>query len=175
MSEMGRNVDPEGTPSTALSPKMAAIGIVLLFPLIGAYFAITIAFGLAATYAGFVFLLYWAGLRGARNAEIAPAMIGMIAAIGICWMLHALPTTMGQAGLALPLILILISVFCLMCGWLPMLFNQGFMLMLTIGGIAPLAATNPYADMAACVVIGTAYFGGLKLAYDAYARSRRTN
>lgn len=174
MSGTEGNVDrEEGAALHALPPQKAVFVILLLFPIIGAYFLMSAALGLAATYAGFVFLLYWAGFRGGGNAELAPALVGMTAAIGTCWMLFVLPAMMGPAGYALPLMLILISVFCLICGWLAIVFNQGFMLMLTVGGIAPLAATNPYADMAACVVLAAAYFGGLKLAYDVYA-SRHT-
>ena len=70
--------------------------------------------------------------------------------------------------------LILFSIFCLMCGWVPMLFNMGFMLMLTVGSIAPLSATRPFFDMAVCTILAAAYFGGIKLAAQGYARRRVT-
>ncbi len=169
---MAQETDSGAGASTLLPPGKAALTLLLMVPIFGVYIAGTLALGLGASYAGFVFLTYWAGFRGAENAEFVPGLVGSLGALVICWLLQIGPEMLGPAGFAPPMALILLSIFCLLCGWLPVLFNMALMLMLTVASIPPLLATSPLLDMALCTVLGAAYFGGLKLAAQSFARRR---
>lgn len=171
---MAQESDGGAVSSTVLAPGKAAVALLLMVLIFGVYIAGALALGFSASYAGFVFLTYWAGFRNTENSEFVPGLVGSLGALATCWLLQILPENMGAAGYAPPMALILFAIFCLMCGWLPILFNMGFMLMLTVGSIAPLSATHPFFDMAACTVLGAAYFGGIKLAVQGYSRRRVT-
>lgn len=169
---MAQEMDGGAGASTLLTPGKAAVTLLLMVPIFGVYIAGTLALGLSASYAGFVFLTYWAGFRGAENAEFVPGLVGSLGALVICWLLQIGPERLGPAGFAPAMALILLSIFCLLCGWLPVLFNMGLMLMLTVASIPPLAATHPLPDMALCTVLGAAWFGGLKLTAESFGRRR---
>lgn len=171
---MAGETDSGAGASTLLPPGKAALTLLLMVPIFGVYIAGTLALGLGASYAGFVFLTYWAGFRGAENAEFLPGLVGSLGALVICWLLQIGPEKLGPAGFVPPMALILLSIFCLLCGWLPILFNMGLMLMLTVASIPPLLATSPLLDMALCTVLGAAYFGGLKLVALSFGRRRAT-
>lgn len=150
----------------AQTPPTPAKGLLILLAvvvLVAAYLGIVHAAGNEAAYAGFAFLLYWAGIDHMNLQRFVPVLVGSLFGLGVAYALHAAPVAFGTAGMAAVLVLVLAMIYCQVMGWLPTLINMATMLFLTIGTIPALAAESKFDHMAIAVLLSAAFFGGLVL------------
>ena len=147
------------TPLKGLIVLLGVVGVVAV--LIG----IGVALHLSALYAGFLFALYWTGLCHAEMDKFVPSLIGSLGGLALAYAFKALPLALGEtAGMVLALILVLLSIYVLIMGWLPVLVNYAFMLFLTVGSIPVLQDEDTLWEMACAVIVAAVYTGALILA-----------
>lgn len=154
-----------------LSPLSALVILILLVPLLGCYIGLTLLFKNQAVWAGYLFLFYWGGVRHMAQAAFAPALVGSLGGTVLAWALHAGPLYAQAAGAA-ALIGLALAIYCQMCGWLPLLLNVAFMMMLTVGTIPAVAALDLFPHMLGAILIAASYFGALMLALNWVQRTR---
>lgn len=159
---MAAAVPPEVSPPR-IGAMQALIVTLALIPLVGAYLAIGFAIGLEPLFAGFLFSLYWGAFKGMALPEFWPALAGSLAGLGLAALMHVLPLHIGIAGMAIALLLIVAAVYLYILQAWPFVANHALLLFLTVGTIPALQAQADFAAMAAAVLLGAAYCGGLAL------------
>jgi len=149
------------SPEARLSPAKAALitgaVIVVVAILIGIYYLLDIK----PLFAGFLFALYWAGIKHSDLKEFTPALVGGLGGLALAAGLHHLPQLYGTAGMAAALAVVVWAIYTQIRNSLPMLVNPAFMLYLTVGTIPAVGAQEDYPGMAFALVVGAAYCGGL--------------
>ena len=156
------------TPAAAENPasltSVKGIGVLLgVIVGVAALVAIGMALELSALYGGFLFVLYWTGLCHADTTKFVPSVIGSLGGLTLAYALKSLPLMMGPAGMALALALVLLAIYAIIMGWVPMLVNNAFMLFLTVGTIPALQEGVTLSQMARAVVVAAIYVGLLVL------------
>lgn len=152
---------PEGK-SGHPRPMQAAAILIALVPIIGLFMIIGSALGVAQyLFVGFVFILYWTGIKGMQPGEFAPALLGCLGGLGLAYLLHALPAMMGMAGMIIAATGVAIAVYLLILGRAGLLFNNAFMLLLTLGNPIVFDRDSDFATAAIAIVAAAIYAGGL--------------
>lgn len=160
------SVSENGAPAVApaLTP-LKGIGVLLgVIVAVAALVGIGMALELSALYGGFLFVLYWTGFCHAEIDKFLPALVGALGGLAMCYLMKTLPVTLGgTVGMAIALGLILLAIYALIMGWVPLLVNNAFMLFLTVGTIPALQEGITLSQMARAVVVAAIYVGGLVL------------
>ena len=148
--------------STHPAPAQAVLVILALVPIIGIFYAIGSALGVASfLFFGFIFVLYWAGIKGMNPAEFAPALCGSLGGLGMAFLLHSLPTVLGMAGMAIAVTGVVVAIYLLIRGQASLIVNNAFMLLLTLGNPIIFERDADFAAAAVAIVTAAAYVGGL--------------
>jgi hypothetical protein len=148
------------TPRPSLAHALALLAVVVV--VIAGYIAAATALGVAALYLGFLFLLYWTGVEGAKLERWAPCAIGVFVGLGLAFLLHALPTQFGaQTGIIafLGLIAAITVLMIMRIGGL--VFNLAAMLVLTVAAAPEIHAQADWPQMFASLAFGVAYFSAV--------------
>ncbi|OCC25567.1 hypothetical protein MB02_02740 [Croceicoccus estronivorus] len=125
---------------------------------VGLLIAIAAALGLSALYGGFLFVLYWTAFCHAQMDKFVPALIGSFGGLALAYGLQALPAALGaEAGMALALVLVLLAIYFIIMGWLPILVNNAFMLFLTVGTIPALHEGTTLSAIGQAIVVAAIY------------------
>jgi len=150
--------------------------IILFFVVIGvaAYIAAGSALGIEPLYAGFAFSLYFGGIKHSDPQEFPAALMGSLGGLLTAALLHILPEHFGSAGMAVALLVILAAIYALLMGWVPVLVNYGYMLMLTIATIPAVKEEAAFVGMACSILLAAALMGALLLAGRFAARRTGT-
>lgn len=151
------------TEHRALSPGKGLVVVICIIIGVAAYLGLGTALGIVPLYAGFLFSLYFGGMKGSDPHELPAALIGSLGGLLTAALLHLLPDQMGTAGLVIALGLILAAIYALVMQWVTILVNNAFMLMLTIGTIPSVQATGDFIGMAFSVLLAAAMMGLLLL------------
>jgi len=158
----------EKTPSSgvapAIKPLQTVIILVALVPLIGFLLIVGQMIGVAEfLFAGFLFVLYWTGIKGMAQQEFAPALVGSLGGLGLAYLIHVLPAHLGVVGGLLAGAALALSIYLLIRGQASMLINYAFMLLLTVGTSFAFREGTHYAAAAASIILAGAYTGTLAL------------
>lgn len=154
---------PETAPA-AVSPLRALIILVALVPIIGILIALGYFAGVSDyLFAGFIFILYWMGVKGGASSEYAPALAGSLGGVGLAYLLHSLPNLLGTTGGVLAGLGLALSIYLLIRGQFPLLINNAFMLQLTVGASIAFDTTEDYAAAAVSIALAATYAGALTL------------
>jgi hypothetical protein len=158
-------------PAQAPTPVQALFVLLAVIVGVAIYLGIHHVLHIESGYAGFLLLLYWSGIKGSAPAELAPAFFGALGGVLLAYLLWFLPTVMGSGGAIVALLAIMVAVYMLIMGWMPMVVNNAMMLLLTVGTIGTVQAKGDFAGMAASVLLA----GGLSALILAIGRmmSRR--
>lgn len=160
---MNEQAVPESA-TPAPGPMIAIIVVVALIPLIGALMFLATQIGVIDfLFAGFLFILYWAGIKAMAPHEFAPALVGSLGGLGMAYLLHALPLMFGIAGAVVAGLAVALSIYLIVRQQVPMLINNAFMLLLTVGTSFAFAADLHFGAAAAAILLAAAYTGGLVL------------
>ncbi|MGC6328550.1 hypothetical protein [Rhizorhabdus sp. FW153] len=158
------------TAAPGLTPAKGLIVLLGVVVGVATYLAIGGALGITPLYAGFAFSLNFGGLKHSDPKEFPAALVGSLGGIGMAAALHLLPEQFGTAGMVVALIGILLAIYALLMGWVPILVNYAFMLMLTIATIPAVKAEAAFLGMAGSVLLAAALLGALLLAGSRAAR-----
>jgi len=137
--------------------------IVVIAVVLALYSLMASILSIKPLYCGFLFSLYWAGVRHGSLPEFFPACIGAMGGVLLAWALHQWPLMYGTAGLALALLILLVAIYSQIRGFLPQLFNLSYMLFLTVATIPVVSAGGNFPGMIAAIVLAGAMLGGLFL------------
>lgn len=164
MASVSENGAANASGAAGLSP-LKGLGVLLgVIVAVAALVGIGMALELSALYGGFLFVLYWTGFCHAEIDKFLPAVVGSLGGLVLAYALKALPVMLGgSAGMVLALLLILLAIYAIIMGWVPMLVNNAFMLFLTVGTIPALQQDVTLSQMARAVVIAAVYVGALVL------------
>ena len=142
---------------------LPALGVlVLLIAALAGYVAAGSALGLKSLFPGTLLLFYWAAVKHFEMRELPAATLGALGGVLNASLFVILIPVMGQGIAALcALLLLAVALYCLLVGWLPHIFNNAYMLLITVASIPEILGTGRFAGMALAVLFGAAYFGGL--------------
>lgn len=113
---------------------------------------------------GLLFLLYWAAILKQDLSAFLPSLFGGLMGILLGWMLVAVPSLVGDWGLAFSLATVAVVLFCFMRRHLVFIINDATMLFLTVATIPQIGVAKNAPMMAASLVIGAGYMGATTLA-----------
>lgn len=157
------------------TPMQAAVMLIALVPIIGLFMIIGSALGAAHyLFVGFVFILYWTGMKAMQPEEFAPALLGCLGGLGLAYLLHVLPAMMGMAGMIIAAAGVAIAVYLLILGRAGLLINNAFMLLLTLGNPIVFERDADFATAAIAIVAAAIYAGGLVLLITRFSGGLRT-
>lgn len=148
-----------GASSAAGMSPLQGLGVLLgVIVAVAALIGIGMALELSALYGGFLFVLYWTGFCHAEMDKFLPAVIGSLGGLVLAYALKALPLVLaGSAGMVVALLLVLLAIYAIIMGWVPMLVNNAFMLFLTVGTIPALHQDVTLSQMARAIVVAAIY------------------
>lgn len=141
------------TPVKALVALLVLIGVIFVFE------AVATLFGVTELFAGYIFALYFAGLKHCDPTELPAAAIGMLGGLALASMFHDLPAQWGGTGLAVVLVLLLVAIYLLMLERAQLLINYGFMIMLSIGTIPAVQEHSRFDHMAYALLMAIVAIG----------------
>ncbi len=145
-------------PMTPVKGLLVLLGIIIV---VGGFIALNTALGLHEFWAGFLFLLYWAGIEQFAWDKLAACVVGAIVGLLMAWLAFALPGWLGDAGGLVFLALILALIYCQVMGWLSVAINLATMLLLTAGTIPAVQEHVNFADAFISLGLAFIYFVGL--------------
>ncbi|MAL93737.1 MAG: hypothetical protein CME40_01430 [Haliea sp.] len=138
------------------------LGVLLgIIVVVAGFIAINSALDVHEFWAGFLFLLYWAGIEHVAWDKLAACVVGSVVGLTLAWLLFALPGWFGEAGGFIFLGLILVVIYCQVMGWLPVAINLTTMLFLTAGTIPAVQEGVNFGDAFIALGLAFAYFIGL--------------
>lgn len=165
---------PPPSAASAVTPIQAVITLIALVPLVGCLLAIGQMVGIADfLFAGFLFVLYWTGIKGMVPHEFAPALLGSLGGLGLAYLIHVLPALFGISGSVLASAALGLSIYLLIRGQASIVINYAFMLLLTVATSFAFKADTHYGAAAASIILAAAYTGALVLIGRAVSRSRK--
>ena len=152
---------PNGAASHApLKPVHALLVLFGIIVLLAGYLTISHLLGIVPTYAGILLLFYWFAVKGGAPGELAAAFVGALGGIGNAALLVVPGVDPGLSAL-LGLLALIVALYCLLAGFVPLLFNQAYMLLVTVAAIPLILTEGRFVGMAASVILSAVYFGGL--------------
>jgi hypothetical protein len=155
-----------------VSPMQALIILVAIVPIIAGLIVLSQVAGVGKfLFVGFVFVLYWTGIKAMAPAEFVPSLAGALGGLALAYLIHALPPAFGLAGVILVAAAILLAIYLLVLGRASVLINNAFMLVLTVATCSAFKTDRDYAAAAIAIIISALYAGGL--VFGAKAMSSR--
>ena len=156
-------VDHAGTQAEPqVTPKLAGIILAALVVALTGYVAGGVSLGLEALFAGSVLLFYWAGVEHFKMNMLLAVVTGSLGGLANGALFVVMQPFVGE-GIAAVMGLgaLLFAVYCLILKWLPLLFNQAYMLMLTVTLAPPILHEAKFMEMAAAIIYSAVFWGGL--------------
>lgn len=148
-----------GTPEAQMSPVKALIGLGIIVVGVAVYIGLAMALGMESFYGGFLFILYWMGIKHTDMAEFWPGFVGGLAGLGIAWSLHNFAILFGTAGMVAALAIVLLTIYAMLMGWVPLVVNTATMLFLTVGTIPALQNDIEFSNLLTSYLYGAALIG----------------
>lgn len=149
-----------------MTPARALLMLVAIAVAIAIYLSLAKALGLTEFWAGFLWLLYWAGIEQAQREKLLPSLLGSAIGLSSAYLMQLLPHAMGSAGLVIAVLSVAVIVFCQLMKWATVLANNASMLFLTVASIPHMLAGGNFPQMYAALAVGAAFFGGLLLTVE---------
>jgi hypothetical protein len=152
-----------GSGHANLPPLRALFVLLGLVVVIAGYLVLAHLLGIHSPFAGLFLVFYLFAVEGGAVRAFPKALIGALGGLAN-GALFALPgLDAGLAGLAAlaGLIVALVAVYCLLIGFAPILFNQAYMLVLTVVCIPAVALEADFTGMLAALVLSGLYFGSI--------------
>lgn len=144
MSSTAAELQSNSDIQPALSPVKGLLVLIAIIALVALFVAINHTVNIAEVWAGFLFILYWAGLQHLEMDKLLPSALGSLTGLALAYAMYILPSLLGGGGLAIAIGLIVIAVYCQIMGWLPVIINFATMIFLTVGTIP---AVQQYTDL----------------------------
>ncbi|MCG3168935.1 MAG: hypothetical protein CALGDGBN_00445 [Pseudomonadales bacterium] len=148
-------------PAAPMTPLKGLLVLLAIIVVVGAFIALNSALGVHDFWAGFLFLLYWAGIEHAALEKVPACVVGSVVGLTMAWLLQSLPVWFGDAGGLIFMGLILALVYCQVMGWLTLAVNFATMLLLTAGTIPAVQKGVDFGDAFVGLGLAFVYFIGL--------------
>jgi len=150
---------PPGTPPvrpwmTALV--MTAIGVAL----IAGFIVIGMVTHIVPLYAGLLLLWYWTSVAHSDVCALAPAVIGGLVGAGLSYMLQSGAAMGSVAVIVAALGLMIVVLFVVIAGRLPLICNASTMLYITVFNAPALQKAEDFRQVIVATVLGLIWFGG---------------
>lgn len=152
---------PTDMPPPTLGVGKALLAMGGLAVAICVFILIANLFGIKSLFTGFLFSLYWTGIKEGRQEEFLPSVVGALAGLATGWAMYLLPLQWGFAGQLLSLLLPLGAIFCLLRGLYGRVINMSYMLFLTVATIPAIVKDADFPGMIASAVLAALYLGGV--------------
>lgn len=160
--------------STKLTPIQAAGVLLALVVVIVIYLYMGFILGLAALFTGNLVLFYWASFDQFKLEALPATVVGALGGISNAALFALLPPVIGVVpGLAAGAALVLVAIYFILMGWLRLVFNNAYMLMINVVLIPSVLAKGGFVQMLAAVLFSGAFWGGLVLA-GVWIKTRRS-
>jgi hypothetical protein len=114
-------------------------------------------------FAGYLFAIYWGGIKGSAAKEFLPAIFGSIAGLAVAYLGSQLPQLVGPVGHWIALSLILIALYALLLQFLPLIINNAMMIFLTLGTPPLFRQSSDYIDSGVAILMVAFALGGMDL------------
>ena len=162
-----------------LSPLRALWVLIALVVILAGYLLLAYALHVAAVFAGSFFLFFWLGVEKATPATFPATLVGALGGIANAALFHAgvasaLALDPGLAALG-GLVLLLAALYMLLTLKGALLFNQSYMLFLTVAAIPQLATVELFEGMVEGVLLSAIYFGSVFALLRFIGSRRRLN
>lgn len=150
---------------TRLAPARAFLVLMAIVVLLAGYIGLAYLLHVAAIFAGSLFLFFWVGVEKAAQAAFIATLVGAIGGIANASLFHASLATAfaidpGLAALA-GLGLVMLAVYMVLIHKASVLFNQSYLLFVTVGAIPQLSDAGIFVSMVEGVLLSAVYFGGI--------------
>ena len=128
-----KSVEVPAAPPFRPTPPQALLALVVVLLAIAGYVALATSLGIREFYVGFLFVFYWMTFDQGKPQRVPPIILGMCFGLVAAWLLQYSPHA-AQPYLVLALFLAAVggSIVGLILGWLPYVFNNPAMLVLTV-------------------------------------------
>lgn len=152
------------TEETAMSP-LVAVGVLLgVIVVVAGYLFLAGSLGVAEFWAGFLFLLYWAGIEHMDMETLPSSIVGGFFGIFLAFLSHEMAALVGldqNTGMMVFLGVLLVVIFFQILGKLTIAINMMTMLYLTVGTIPAIQENTTAVGMASALALAIVYFCGL--------------
>ncbi len=140
----------------------ALLALVIVILAIAGYMALAASLGVREAYVGFLFVFYWMTFDQGQLARVPPIVVGMCFGLAAAWLLQYSPHA-PQPYLVLGLFLaaVAVSIVGLILGWLPYVFNNPAMLMLTVCTIPHIQGSANFPQLFVALGFATVFFVAL--------------
>ena len=143
---------PPGTPP--VQPVMTALLITAIaVVLIGAVLHIV------PVYAGFLLLWYWTSVTHADLRALAPAVVGGLTGAGLSYLLQTGAATANVTLIVGALALMVVALFLVIAGRLPLFCNASTMLYVTVFNADVIQRHEDFRQVIIATVLGMIWFG----------------
>jgi hypothetical protein len=147
----------------ALPPGRAFLVLIAIIVALAAYIGLAVLLHIAAIFAGSLFLFFWTGVEKTAPAAFVPTLVGALGGIANAALFH--PSVASSFGLdptwaaIAGLIVIVLALYLLLMKTMSVLFNQAYMLFITVAAIPLLPDVKIFASMVEAVFLSAAFFG----------------
>jgi Flp pilus assembly pilin Flp len=149
---------PHGTPP--VQPVMTALLITAIAVVLIAGFAVIGAvLHIVPVYAGFLLLWYWTSVTHADLRALAPAVVGGLTGAGLSYLLQNGAATANVTLIVGALALMVVALFLVIAGRLPLFCNASTMLYVTVFNADVIQRHEDFRQVIIATVLGMIWFG----------------
>ncbi len=143
--------------------KAAALLLAIIL-LVIAYLGFAYLIGVTEFWTGFLFLVSWAIIEQMQVSRLPAAIAGSTGGALVACIPALFAPILGEPiALGIMLALIVLAIYAILVGWLPVVINNNFMLFLNVLSIPYIVQLADPVDMAKGLAAGVLFFGGLAL------------
>ena len=162
-----------GGEDSKLTPAKAAGVLFGLVVVLAVYVYLAHVLGLIALFAGNLVLFYWAGIDHLKLQALPAVVVGSLGGILNGALFALLPPLIGEGlGALAALLVLLAAIYFLILQWLPLVFNNAYMLFLNVALIPAVLGEGRFIEMSVAVLFSAAFWGGVVFVGRRVASSR---
>ena len=150
-----------GAAAPAPSVPVALLIVAATVVVCAAFIALNLVAGTQEYYAGFFFLLYWAGLQKADLRVFPASAVGSFVGLALGYLLHQLQAQFGVTGQLLFVASLLVVLFVYTRQQLRLAINDATMVFLTLSTVMHVQAHASFPGMFVSFVLSVVFFGAL--------------
>jgi len=134
---------------------MTTVGVAL----IAGFIVIGLVMHIVPLYAGFLLLWYWTSVAHSDVRALAPTVIGGLVGAGLSYMLQTGAAMGSVAVIVVALALMVVVLFVVIAGRLPLVCNASTMLYITVFNAPALQKVEDFRQVIVATVLGLVWFG----------------
>lgn len=143
-----------------LPPLKAFFVLLGLIVVVAGFLVLAHALGLLSVFAGMLLVFYWFACKSGELRALPSALLGGLGGI-LNGALFVLPGIEPGLSALLGLIVVLVALYLMLIGVIPLIFNQAYMLLVTVSTIPALMAPPQHIGMALAITLSALYFGAI--------------